>query len=119
MSNNIPEHVFKILTGDTWGQAEDAMIVPRMPIDVADGYVHLSTSDQLAETLALHFKGQSDLVLLAIRTDDIADHLKWEPSRGGKMFPHVYGDVPKSAVASQETVSVDADGSCVLPDGFR
>ena len=91
-----------------------------MPIDAADGYMHFSTAAQLAETLRLHFAGQSDLVLLAIRSADLGANLVWEPSRGGALFPHLYGGpLPTSAIAWQAPLSVAADGSCTLPEAVR
>lgn len=115
MSESNPEFVFKILDTETWSAA-GTDLVPAMPIDIKDGYIHLSTAEQLAETLALHFKGQSDVTILAIRTAGIEQNIKWEPSRGGQLFPHVYGDLPRGAVAAIGTVAVDPDGACILPD---
>jgi uncharacterized protein (DUF952 family) len=86
-----------------------------MPIDHADGYIHLSTAMQLADTLSLHFRGQRDLLILAVRTADIAPALRWEPSRGGQLFPHLYGPLPLSAVVWQEQVSVGPNGEVELP----
>ncbi len=63
---------------------------PGAPIDVADGYVHFSTADQVAETATRHFKGERDLVILALDADALAPALRWEPSRGGALFPHLY-----------------------------
>lgn len=119
MQTNPPELVYKILTAEVWSAATRGDSVPSMPIDVSDGFLHLSTAAQLAETLALHFKGQSGLTVLAIRTADIATALRWEPSRGGELFPHVYGDVPTSAVATEMSIDVAADGSCDLPPEGR
>lgn len=116
MSSHTPELSYKIVTGAVWAAAQGLDVVPLMPIDVSDGYVHLSTADQLAETLSLHFKGQSGLTVLAIRLADLADKVKWEPSRGGQVFPHVYGDIPKSAIVWQKSVSVAENGSSDLPD---
>ncbi len=113
MSENRPPIVYKILSADA--QAVGGNRVPRMPIDIADGYIHLSTAEQLRETLALHFKGQSDLTVLAIRTADVEPDLRWEPSRGGQLFPHVYGEIPVSAVEKEARLDVTADGTTVLP----
>lgn len=115
MQNDTPHLVYKILTEDVWSAAAAGTPVPTMPIDTADGFIHLSTATQLAETLSLHFKGQSGLILLTIRTSDIADDLRWEPSRGGRLFPHVYGQIPRSAVANIARVEVAEDGTCTLP----
>jgi uncharacterized protein (DUF952 family) len=89
-----------------------------MPIDLKDGFVHFSTAAQLAETLKLHFAGQGDLVVFAVRPADLAD-LRWEPSRGGQLFPHGYGALPLAAVGQSASVSVAADGAVTLPDFVR
>ena len=83
---------------------------PRMPIDLDDGYIHFSTAAQLAETLRLYFAGQSDLAVFAVSTYALGASLRWEPSRGGQLFPHGYGDVPATLVGQTASVSVATDG---------
>ena len=90
-----------------------------MPIDVEDGFVHLSTAAQLPETLRLHFAGQAGLVLLAVRSDALGKGLVWELSRGGQMFPHVYGEIAPAAEAWRAPIAVTADGTCSLPAAVR
>lgn len=90
-----------------------------MPIDLKDGYVHFSTATQLGETLRLHFAGQGDLVVFSVRTGDLGGGLRWEPSRGGQLFPHLYGELPMHAVAQSATVAVAADGGVTLPEWVR
>lgn len=94
--------IYKILTQALWAQACKSGQLRGAPVDLADGYIHFSTREQLAETAAKHFAGQHDLRLLAIETDRLPDAaaLKWEPSRGGALFPHLYGALPISAVVS-------------------
>lgn len=116
MSEAIPEFIYKITTAQLWTKAQESGLVSGMPIDEADGYMHFSTAAQLAETLSLHFKGQSDLYVLRIATSDVASDLKWEPSRGGALFPHLYADLSTSAVAQAWSVNVDADGQSNLPE---
>jgi uncharacterized protein (DUF952 family) len=87
-----------------------------MPIDYQDGYIHLSTASQLSDTLRLHFAGQSNLVLLAVDSERLGTALKWEPSRGGQLFPHLYAPLPLGAVAWRAEISVDRDGRCDLPE---
>lgn len=117
---NIPQFVYKIATEAAFAPARGALAFAGMPIDAADGYMHFSTAAQLPETLRLHFAGQDDLVLLAIRTADLGDNLVWEPSRGGALFPHLYGGpLPSSAIAWEAPLSVAADGSCTLPEAVR
>lgn len=116
MSPNAPRTVFKILAADVPAAGDGQ--VPLMPIDLEDGFIHLSTAQQLSETLALHFRGQSNLSILAIRTADIHANLRWEPSRGGQLFPHVYGSIPVSAVVNEAKIDVAEDGTVDLPVGF-
>ena len=117
---NIPQFVYKIATEAAFAPARATLAFAGMPIDAADGYMHFSTAAQLPETLRLHFAGQDDLVLLAIRTADLGDNLVWEPSRGGALFPHLYGGpLPSSAIAWEAPLSVAADGSCTLPEAVR
>ena len=115
-----PEFVYKIATAAAFAPARGAASFAGMPIDAADGYMHFSTAAQLAETLRLHFAGQDDLVLLAVRSVDLGAELVWEPSRGGVLFPHLYGGpLPSTAIAWEAPLSVSADGSCTLPEAVR
>lgn len=115
-----PDFVYKIATEAAFAPARDTLSFAGMPIDTKDGYVHFSTAAQLAETLRLHFAGQSGLVLLAVRSADLGDALIWEASRGGAMFPHLYGGpLPCAAIAWEAPLSVAADGSCVLPEAVQ
>jgi uncharacterized protein (DUF952 family) len=114
-----PQLIYKIATAASYAPARMAEQYDGMPIDAADGYMHFSTAVQLAETLRLHFKGQSDLVILAVRTADLPE-LVWEPSRNGQLFPHLYGGpLSLSAVEWEAPVTVDAEGNCRLPEGVR
>lgn len=114
-----PEFVYKITSRAVFDAARAAGEFPRMPIDLDDGYVHFSTAAQLAETLRLYFAGQGDLAVFAISTCTLGAALRWEPSRGGQLFPHAYGDVPVAAVGQTASVSVATDGSVTLPDFVR
>ncbi|MGE3449628.1 MAG: DUF952 domain-containing protein, partial [Microbacteriaceae bacterium] len=100
--------LYKILPAARWATATDT--VPWADVDTRDGFFHMSTREQLEETARRHFVGQSNLVLLAIDPSSLhPDTLRWEPSRGGALFPHVYGDVPRSAVIRVTPIaSVDA-----------
>jgi uncharacterized protein (DUF952 family) len=116
----LPDLIYKIATTASFAPARLSGQYDGMPIDAADGYMHFSTAAQLAETLRLHFKGQADLVLIAVRTADLDDRLVWEPSRGGQLFPHLYGGpLDLAAVAWDEPISVDAEGNCRLPEAVR
>ncbi|MDF3348783.1 DUF952 domain-containing protein [Sulfitobacter sp. KE34] len=82
--------IFKIFRADEWAALRKNGVSDGAPIDVTDGYVHISTAEQAAETAAKHFKGEDGLFLLALEADALGDALKWEPSRGGALFPHLY-----------------------------
>lgn len=82
--------IFKIFRSDEWAELRAKGETIGAPVDVADGYVHFSTAEQVAETAAKHFAGQEDLFLLGLETDTLGDKLIWEPSRGGALFPHLY-----------------------------
>ena len=115
-----PDLIYKIATEAAYAPARHASGFAGMPIDAADGYMHFSTASQLAETLRLHFAGQSGLVILAVRTADLGENLVWEASRGGALFPHLYGGpLPASAIAWEASVDVAADGSTMLPEAVR
>jgi len=110
------ELIFKICSHASWREAEAAGRFAGAPVDVADGYIHLSTAAQVGETAAKHFAGQSDLVLVAADTNLLGEALKWEPSRGGDLFPHLYGDLAVDAVCWVRPLPIDADGRHVFPD---
>jgi uncharacterized protein (DUF952 family) len=112
-----PEFIYKIVSRPAFEAARSAKAFPLMPIDLADGYVHFSTAAQLAETLRLYFAGQT-AVVFDVQTSDLSD-LRWEPSRGGQLFPHAYGEVSASAVGETAELSVSGDGSVTLPAWVR
>jgi uncharacterized protein (DUF952 family) len=92
---------FKILTVEQWTQFEADGFFLGAPVDLGDGYIHLSTAEQLEETLLKHFAGQSDLIVAEIDLSGFGEALKWEVSRGGALFPHLYAPLPMSAVKSR------------------
>ena len=85
--------VYKILRREEWVALERDGATQGAPIDLADGYVHLSSGDQVTETAAKHFGGVEDLCLLALEADALGPELRWEPSRGGALFPHLYREL--------------------------
>jgi uncharacterized protein (DUF952 family) len=89
------------------------------PVDFGDGYIHLSTAEQLGETLRRYFAGHRDLVVFAVCVADFGSAIVWEPSRGGALFPHLYAALPMSAVIHVASIDVAADGSVTLPDWVR
>ena len=93
--------------------------MPRAPVDVSDGFVHLSSAAQVEETAAKHFAGQTELLLLDVdETRLVPGTLRWEPSRGGALFPHLYADLPMSAVAGKVILRLDEGGQHLFPAGF-
>jgi uncharacterized protein (DUF952 family) len=108
--------IYKICTAPLWREAEAAGFLRGMPIDEKDGYIHFSAADQVAETLRLHFSGAEDLVLAAVDTARLTGDLRFEPSRGGALFPHLYGELPLSAVLWAKPLALGPDGSHRLPD---
>ena len=93
---------YKVLTGQQFAQWQADGNFAGAPVDLADGYIHLSTADQLGATLDKHFAGQSGLVIAAIDLAVLGDAVRWEPSRGGALFPHVYGALQIAALVSHE-----------------
>jgi uncharacterized protein (DUF952 family) len=107
--------IYKICPAALWRDAEHDGVLRGAPVDLADGYIHFSTGAQVADTAARHFAGQDDLVLVAVDADALGDALKWEPSRGGALFPHLYGDLPLTAVMSIHELPRDRDGKHCFP----
>jgi uncharacterized protein (DUF952 family) len=110
-----PDFVYKVVSRATADAAGAAGEFPKAPIDLADGFIHFSTAAQLAETLRSHFAGQGDLVVIAVRCAAMGQGLRWEPSRGGALFPHHYGDLTRAAIGETASISVAANGSVTLP----
>ena len=105
--------IYKICTAAEWREAERAGAYRGSTADRRDGFIHFSTAEQAAETAAKWFAGQHDLVLIAVDAAALGDKLKWEPSRGGALFPHLYGDLPLAAVRRVDPLPLDASaGTC-------
>jgi uncharacterized protein (DUF952 family) len=96
-----PATAYKVLTADQWSQFQANGIFHGAPVDRADGYIHLSATDQLQGTLDKHFAGQSGLVIAEVDLAALGDTIKWEVSRGGALFPHIYGPLPMTAVIGE------------------
>ena len=93
-----PAIAYKILTADQWAQFQTEGVFLGAPVDLADGYIHLSAADQLQGTLDKHFAGQSGLVIAEVDLFALGATVKWEVSRGNALFPHIYGPLPMAAV---------------------
>jgi uncharacterized protein (DUF952 family) len=94
----LPATAFKILTGEEWAGFQAAGRFDGSAADRADGFIHLSAEDQVEGTLARHYAGQSGLILAEVDLGALGDMVRWEKSRGGALFPHVYGPLPLSAI---------------------
>jgi beta-hydroxylase len=97
-----PQVAYKVLSSNEFTQWQDDGTFTGSPVDLADGFIHLSTVDQMSETLQKHFIGQPGLVIATIDLALLGDAVRWEPSRGGALFPHVYGDMPIAAMTGFE-----------------
>lgn len=111
-----PETAFKLVDSHEWSAVRDGGYAGST-VDRADGYIHMSSAAQLAETARRHYSGQTDLVLLTVDLTGFGDTLKWEPSRGGDLFPHLYAPLPASAIRSTRPLMVDDDGVMRFADG--
>ena len=103
--SSFPTTAFKILTEAEWAGFQAAGRFEGSPVDRADGFIHLSAADQVEGTLARHYPGQSGLILAEVDLAALDDTVRWEESRGGAPFPHVYGTLPLSAVRTAKPVS--------------
>lgn len=110
-----PRYVYRLLPPDAWEKAvRDGRFIGSEH-DVRDGFIHFSTAAQVAETAARHYAQQTPLLLLWVETSALGDALRFEPSRGGALFPHLYAALPVSAVVRVDSLSLAADGAHQLP----
>ncbi|MDF1621127.1 DUF952 domain-containing protein [Pseudothioclava nitratireducens] len=109
--------IYKIFRRPEWDAFRAAGQTAGAPVDLADGYIHFSTAGQVAETAAKHFATESDLVLLAIDADRLGPALKWEPSRGGALFPHLYRKLELSEVVWDKSLPLGASGH-IFPEAL-
>lgn len=103
--------IYKIATHDQWQAASARGRFEGAPIDLADGFIHFSTDVQTRETAAKHFAGQTGLIVAALDADALGNELKWEPSRGGQLFPHLYRPFDMDEVIWAKPLPVDAAGA--------
>jgi uncharacterized protein (DUF952 family) len=102
--------IYKILPRAEWAAAEAAGRFEGSAVDHQDGYIHFSTAAQSAETARRYFAGLEDLVVLEVEGDDLGEALRWEPSRGGDLFPHLYAPLPVGHVRAVHDAPLDAAG---------
>ncbi|MEO0961293.1 MAG: DUF952 domain-containing protein [Pseudomonadota bacterium] len=107
--------IYKICPKSLWDEAESAGEFAGAGIDLADGYIHFSTAEQTSETARLYFSNTPDLVIVAVEAAPLGKALKWEESRGGQLFPHLYGALPTSAVLWVKPLPMDDDGAPQVP----
>jgi uncharacterized protein (DUF952 family) len=110
MSENEAALIYKVCPAAEWQQAIRAGTYRGSAVDLRDGFIHFSTAAQLAETLRRHFAGQRDLVLVEIDSHALGAALRWEPSRGGDLFPHLYGELPVALARCVTHLDVDEQG---------
>jgi uncharacterized protein (DUF952 family) len=109
--------IFKIFRRPEWDAFRKAGTTAGAPIDLADGFIHISTASQVAETAARHFADESNLVLVALDDKRLGAGLKWEPSRGGQLFPHLYRDLTIADVVWDKSLPLGATGH-IFPEGL-
>lgn len=103
--------IYKICPAPAWREAERQGAFRGSADDLRDGFIHFSTAAQVAGTLAKHFAGQAGLLLIAVDATALGAGLRWEPSRGGELFPHLYDELDTRAVQSVVPLTLRADGS--------
>ena len=108
--------IFKIVPRALWREAEAQGTFAGAPVDHADGYIHFSTAAQVRETAAKHFAAQDDLLLVAVATDRLGSALKWEVSRGGALFPHLYAALDLTTVSWVKPLPLGEDGRHIFPE---
>ena len=107
--------IYKILTPDQWAEALAKGTFKGAPVDLADGYIHFSTREQVEETAAKHFAGKGDLLLASFDADSFGETLKWEVSRGGALFPHLYAELDPTLAIDVHDLPQLEDGSHQFP----
>ena len=111
--------IFKICGDAEWRKAQGEGVYRGSAVDERDGFIHFTTAEQLAERAAKHFAQRDDLLLIAVEAGALGEALRFEPSRGGALFPHLYGTLPLAAVRFVEAIPLGADGRHRLPPGER
>ena len=112
---DLPDVAYKVLTSEQMAALERDGSFAGAPVDLADGYIHMSTADQLTETVDKHFAGQTGLHIVAIDLGSFGESLKWEPSRGAQLFPHLYEPLRLETAIAYGPLERDGDGAVRLP----
>jgi uncharacterized protein (DUF952 family) len=108
--------IYKIAPASAWREAERHGVYRGSADDIRDGFIHFSTAAQVAETARKHFTGQAGLFLIEVDADALGDPLRWEPSRGDELFPHLYGELDLGAVTNVFELQARSDGSHDIPE---
>jgi uncharacterized protein (DUF952 family) len=103
--------IYKLLDRPAWNAALVEGVFKGSAVDLADGFIHFSTAAQVAETARRHFSGHADLMMVAVDADTLGEALRWEPSRGGELFPHLYGPLSTAAAVSVLPLTLGPDGA--------
>ena len=112
----MPTTIYKICERALWREAERAGLFRGAPVDARDGFIHFSTAAQVRETAARHFAGAADLMLIAVEAAALGGALRWEVSRGGDLFPHLYGPLPLAALLWAKPLPLGSDRRHVFPE---
>ncbi len=110
--------IYHMCRADEWRDALPSRRYPGSSQDREDGFIHFSTAEQVRESAAKHRAGQGGLLLLSVDAASLGDALKWEESRGGALFPHLYGELPVEAAVRVDPLPLGEDGLHVFPDNF-
>lgn len=110
--------IYKIVPAELWARAVAVGSFDGSPVDQADGFIHFSTAAQAKETAAKHFAGERDLLLVAVATGSLGNALQWEPSRGGDLFPHLYGPMPIGSAIWVRPLPLADSGEHIFPDSL-
>ena len=118
MEVNIPKLIYKVTSQSEWRTAQSEGVFTGAPIDFQDGYIHFSRESQVRETVEKHFQGKTELLLLIVEIDRLGHEIKWEESRGGQLFPHLYAPLAIEAVVEVIELPIGKDGRFVFPGNF-
>jgi len=118
MKVNVPKLIYKVTSQSEWKTAQSEGVFAGAPIDFQDGYIHFSTESQVRETVEKHFQGKTELLLLIVEIDRLGHEIKWEESRGGQLFPHLYAPLAIEAVVEVIELPIGKDGRFAFPEKF-
>ena len=114
-----PQTIYRLLSAELWRGAQRAGSFAGTEHDRRDGFIHFSTAAQVAETAARYYAGQTELLLLGVSVAALGAELRWEVSRGGALFPHLYRSLPIAAVTSVEALRLGSNGLHLFPSGLE